>query len=91
MCIRDSHNDHESFWFTAEQAAEPPVRDRSAESGATFKAEALSLLEVRAAIRLAREDNPGGENPDLIRAAARLMGFSRVGPDLQARIGEGLD
>lgn len=87
----DLHNDHESFWFTAEQAAEPPVRDRSAESGATFKAEALSLLEVRAAIRLAREDNPGGENPDLIRAAARLMGFSRVGPDLQARIGEGLD
>ncbi|WP_080572846.1 DUF3320 domain-containing protein [Sphingobium yanoikuyae] len=87
----DLQNDKENFWFTAGQAAEPPVRDRSAESGATFKAEALSLLEVRAAIRLAREDNPGGEDSDLIRAAARLLGFSRVGPDLQARIGEGLD
>lgn len=83
-------SDREDFWFTAAQEREPPVRDRSAESGATCKAEALSLPEIRAALRLAREDNPGGSDADLIRSAARLMGFRRVGADLQARIVEGL-
>ncbi len=82
--------DDEDFWSTAAQALDPPVRDRSAEGGATNKADALSLMEIRAALRLAREDNPGGDNADLVRAAARLMGFRRVGPDLQARIAEGL-
>ncbi|EQB10363.1 DUF3320 domain-containing protein [Novosphingobium lindaniclasticum] len=84
-------SDREDFWFTTAQGAEPPVRDRSAESGATFKADAISVMEVRAAIRIAREDNPGGEDAVLIRAAARLLGFSRVGPDLHARVSQGLD
>ncbi|WP_374944100.1 DUF3320 domain-containing protein [Sphingomonas sp.] len=83
-------SDGEDFWCTAGQAAEPPVRDRSAESGATAKAETISLAEIRAAVRLAREDNPGGGDGDLVRAAARLLGFRRVGAELQARIGEGL-
>lgn len=80
----------DDFWFTATQAAEPPVRDRSGETGATCRADALSLLEVRAALRIAREDNPGGDDAELLRTAARLMGFRRVGPDLAARIREGL-
>lgn len=80
----------EDFWFTAAQAAAPPVRDRSGENGATCKADALSLLEVRSALRIAREDNPGGSDEDIIRAAARLMGFRRVGGEISSRIAEGL-
>jgi hypothetical protein len=41
--------------------------------------------------KLAREDNPGGGTDDLVRSAARLMGFRRVGPDLHARFTSGLD
>jgi hypothetical protein len=84
-------SDQEDFWFTTAQEREPPVRDRSAESGATCKADALSLPEIRAAIRVACEDNPGGDPAELIRAAARLLGFRRVGADLQTRIAKGLE
>jgi hypothetical protein len=80
-----------AFWFTRAQAEAPPVRDRSAESGATIKAASISALEIRAALALARDDNAGGDGPELIRTAARLMGFRRVGPDLQARMAEGLE
>lgn len=80
----------DDFWFNGAQAADPPVRDRSAERGGTCKADALSLPEIRCALRLAGEDNPGGSSDDLVRSAARLMGFRRAGPDLQARIREGL-
>ena len=79
------------FWFTAEQAAQPAVRDRSAEDPATCKASALAMLEIRAALRLAKEDNPGGTDDDIVRSAARLMGFRRVGADLHARFAAGLD
>ena len=81
----------DGFWFTVAQAENPPVRDRSLESGATAKAEALSSMEIRAALRLAREDNPGGSDDDLIRMAARLMGFRRVGSDLHSRISQRLE
>jgi hypothetical protein len=79
-----------AFWFTSSQANTPPVRDRSAESGATLKAANISLMEIKAALALAREDNAAGSDADLVRAAARLLGFQRVGPDLQTRIAEGL-
>jgi len=80
----------DNFWFTAEQAADPPVRDRSEQYGAPTKADALSLLEVRAALAIARQDNAGGSDEDLIRSAARLLGFRRVGSDLHARLAEGI-
>ena len=76
----------DTFWFTHAQAEAPPVRDRAAESGATLKPACISTLEIDAALQLARVDNAGGDGADLIRTAARLMGFRRVGPDLQARI-----
>ena len=79
-----------TFWFTRNQAKAPPVRDRSAESGATLKASCISMLEIEAALAIARADNAGGDDADQIRAAARLLGFKRVGPDLQARIASGL-
>jgi hypothetical protein len=76
----------DNFWFTRDQSISPPVRDRSAESGATLKATAISKLEIREALRLAREDNAGGDDAELIRSAARMMGFKRVGSDLHAQI-----
>ena len=79
-----------TFWYTQPQADAPPVRDRSAESGAIIKADSISLLEIKAAFKIARDDNAGGDDADLIRTVARLMGFRRVGPDLQARIAAGL-
>jgi len=78
------------FWYTRGQSDAPPVRDRSAESGATLKAACISILEIQAAFKIAREDNGGGENEELIRTVARLLGFKRVGADLQARLAEGL-
>ena len=78
------------FWFTAAQQVGPPVRDRSLEQGATLKADAISMLEIRAALAIARSDNAGGADADLVRSAARLLGFRRVGPDLQARLQAGL-
>lgn len=90
---RKNHPDLTSegdFWFTRDQSNSPPVRDRSNESGATLKAAAISMLEIREALRLAREDNAGGDDAELVRSAARMMGFKRVGSDLQARIASGL-
>ncbi len=79
-----------TFWYTQTQADAPPVRDRSVETGATIKADSISLLEIKAAFKIARDDNAGGDDADLVRTVARLMGFKRVGPDLQARIAAGL-
>lgn len=79
-----------SFWFTRAQEETPPVRDRSGESGATLKAASISLLEIRAALAIARDDNAGGDEGELVRTCARLLGFRRVGGDLQARIGEAI-
>ncbi|MBA3512297.1 MAG: DUF3320 domain-containing protein [Sphingomonas sp.] len=85
--MRASHlRSEENFYFTDGQAAAPPVRDRSKESGATLKASSISMLEIREALRIAREDNAGGDDAELIRTAAKLLGFKRVGPDLQARL-----
>ena len=78
------------FWYTRGQSDAPPVRDRSAESGVTLKAACISILEIQAAFRIAREDNAGGEDEELVRTVARLLGFKRVGADLQARLAEGL-
>jgi hypothetical protein len=80
----------DNFYFTSEQEAQPPVRDRSAEAGATLKAASISIMEIREALRIAREDNAGGSEADLIRAAAKLLGFRRVGADLQSRLAKAL-
>lgn len=80
----------ELFWLTRIQSESPPVRDRSEEEGATLKAMNISLMEIRAAIKLALQDNAGGDDGDIIRTTARLLGFRRVGSELQARLVEGL-
>lgn len=78
------------FYLTEHQLGDPPVRDRSNETGATLKASSISILEIRAALSIARADNAGAADDDLIRATARLLGFKRVGSDLKARISEAL-
>lgn len=78
------------FWYTQRQLAEPPVRDRSAETGHTIRAAYISVIEINAAFEIARGDNAGGDDADLVRAVARLLGFRRVGSELQTRITEAL-
>lgn len=80
----------DGFYLTDEQLNVPPVRDRSNESGATLKASSISILEIRAALAIAQDDNAGADDEDLIRAAARMLGYRRVGSDLKARISEAL-
>ncbi|WP_255573824.1 DUF3320 domain-containing protein [Erythrobacter sp. SCSIO 43205] len=77
--------DSDDFWFTKDQKMNPPIRDRSTESGSVLKAENISLIEIAGAISIAREDNAGGSDDELIRSAAHLLGFKRVGPDLRLR------
>ena len=81
----------DGFYMTDAQLKAPPVRDRTNETGATLKASSISLHEIEAALKIAQDDNAGAADGDLIRAAARLLGFKRVGSDLKARISEALN
>lgn len=74
------------FWLTNAQAENPPVRDRSRESGTLLKATALPPMEIAAAARLIVSESGEMAPEEMVRAIARLMGFLRVGPDLQAAI-----
>ncbi|HBS33432.1 MAG TPA: DUF3320 domain-containing protein [Parvularcula sp.] len=73
------------FWFTAQQAKSPPIRDRSLESGTLLKAEYIAPSEIAAALDIARHDSAGATEDELVRAAINLMGFKRSGPELTAR------
>jgi hypothetical protein len=88
--ISSDIQNEDSFWMTRGQHDVPPVRDRSADETAPSKASNISLRELGGALRIAREDNAGGDSADLIRTAARLLGFRRVGPELQARLSAAL-
>jgi hypothetical protein len=88
--ISSDIQNEDSFWMTRGQHDLPPVRDRSADETAPSKASNISLRELGGALRIAREDNAGGDSADLIRTAARLLGFRRVGPELQARLSAAL-
>ncbi len=78
------------FWFTADQSREPPVRNRSAEAGTLTRAEFLPPMEIRAAAKMVAEQSGKMELDEMIRATARLFGFSRLGSDLQETIGKAL-
>lgn len=75
-----------AFWFTDAQSKNPPVRDRSEESAPTNKTANISPLEAMRCLEFALEDNAGGSNLDIIRAAARLLGYKRLGMELQAKL-----
>jgi len=72
------------FWLTGPQPAPPlpgppPERPRALPSP-------LPLMEIAAAARLIASESGDMPPEDMVRAIARLMGFLRVGTDLQAVI-----
>ena len=75
-------------WLAGAQAATPPVRDRSEETGSLLKAAFIAPCEILAAAALVRHESGGVEGDDLTRAIARLLGFQRVGSELSAVIAE---
>ena len=79
------------FWATASQWAEPPVRNRSEEQGATLAAGMLPPAEIRAAALLVERENGQTDADELIKAIANVFGFKRVGSDLRAAIERALD
>ncbi|MBT2131034.1 DUF3320 domain-containing protein [Aliiroseovarius lamellibrachiae] len=70
------------FLFTKSQSEVPPVRDRSEETGNVVKAAYLPPMEIKAASEKLTEECGYMEMDDLVRATARLLGFKRVGADL---------
>ncbi len=76
------------FWFTAQQAEAPPIRDRSREIGTLLKAAYIAPMEIAAALDAAQNDGAGASEDDLVRGAINLMGFKRSGPELTARFKE---
>jgi hypothetical protein len=74
--------------MTLAQAAAPPVRDRSAETGSLLKAAYIPPCEIVAAAALVRQESGDVDGDDLIRAIARLLGFLRVGSELSTVIAE---
>ncbi len=74
------------FLMTAAQAADPPVRDRSAETGGVLKAASLPPVEIAAAAALVRRHSGEVAEEDLLRAVANLLGFQRVGSELASAI-----
>ncbi|MGR3481982.1 DUF3320 domain-containing protein [Salipiger marinus] len=78
------------FLMTEAQAGDPPVRDRSEETGSLLKAAYLPPVEIAAAARLVRQDSGDVSEDEMIRAVARLLGFQRVGSDLSAVISAAL-
>ncbi len=76
------------FLATSSQIEEPPVRDRSAESGNLLKASCLPPVEILAAAQRVSSESGEMTPEELTRAVARLLGFRRVGSDLQDAIGQ---
>ncbi len=74
------------FLMTRGQLNNPPIRDRSKESGTVVKALYLPPIEVGAAAEKIIEECGAMEMDDLVRATAKLLGFKRVGPDLNRMI-----
>ena len=70
------------FVLTDEQAAEPPVRDRRAETGSLLKTEYLPPMEISAAVDRIRAESGLMPPEEMTKAVARLLGFQRVGSEL---------
>lgn len=66
---------HEQFW-------NPPVRNRSNETGGLLKAEYLPDIEIKAAAKQITTENGSMPFDELVRNVANLLGFQRVGPEL---------
>ena len=78
--------ERDDFWMTPAQLNDPPVRDRSAAPLTLQRADMLSPLEIRAAMKIAERENGAMSEVDAAIAVTRLLGFKRTGPDLKAAI-----
>ncbi len=74
------------FWCTDAQKVDCPVRDRSALSTVSRRADFLPPSEIAMAARLVAKDNGAVSRDDMARGIARLFGFSQVGADLRAKV-----
>ena len=74
------------FWMTPEQHQNPPVRDRGAAPSTLQRADMLSPHEIRAARKIAVQENGSLADDDMANAITRLLGFKRTGPELKAEI-----
>jgi very-short-patch-repair endonuclease len=78
--------ERDNFWMTPAQHDKPPVRDRGAAPASLQRADMLSPLEIRAAMKIAELENGAMSADDAATAVTRLLGFRRTGPDLKAAI-----
>ena len=78
------------FWMLAEQKSNPPVRNRAGQTGTILKAKYIAPNEFRAAAKLIVEQSGHVEMDELVKAVGNLLGFKRVGPDLQDAISRAL-
>ena len=80
----------EAFVMTVEQRAAPQVRDRSAESTPTTRAEYLPPIEIRAAAERILAESGRMDHDALVVATARLLGFARTGQEVRTVIGSAI-
>jgi len=73
------------FVMTPAQCEGPPVRDRST-NGAPTSAAQLPPVEIRAAAARVVAESGHMDRDELVVAAARLLGFARVGTELRGVI-----
>lgn len=78
------------FWMTPSQLADPPVRDRSSAPVSLQRADMLSPREIRAAAKIARQENGSLSDDEMAVAVTRLLGFKRTGSELKVAIAESL-
>lgn len=76
----------DGFWMTSEQFKEPPVRDRGSAPAALQRADMLSPLEIRAAIKIAEHENGSLSADEKSVAVTRMLGFKRTGAELRAAV-----
>lgn len=72
--------EEDGFWMTPSQLANPPVRDRISAPITLQRAETLSLREIRAAAKLATQENGSLSDDELAVAVTRRLRFSRRVP-----------
>lgn len=75
-----------TFWFNASQFENVPVRNRSNQISSIQKAEMIPPMEIKAAIKMIVEQSGDAREDEIARAVAKLFGFERVGPALNAII-----
>ena len=76
----------DGFWFTSDQQANPPLRDRSQSPLTLRKADMIPPLEIAAAIKQVLAENGAIAETEIPRAVALLFGFLRTGPEFKPAV-----